>query len=237
MERQVGPSPVASHMAHSTVSAVTPGAQRSAPSSSTVRAASTPAAIARATRLAGAASGPTLARKSGLTMPAASSSSLVRPPPASSSSRRSARRNRRRPTVSAPPIGESTASTAVSGSIGDGSPSADRSTTSSSDSRGRTAISSRTGTSLLRHRHRHPGRHQDAPQRAGPPLAAHDHRHLRPRHPVEQVGLAQLGGDQRRLLGRGPQQPHVDPATGPDGDRLTVPPPHRPPRSGGSPGG
>ena len=50
--------------------------------------------------------------------------------------------------MSAPPIGESTTSTAVSGSIGAGSPSAARSTTSSSDSNGRTAISSRTGTSL-----------------------------------------------------------------------------------------
>ena len=57
--------PLASHIAHRTVSAVTPGAQRAEPvAASTASPHATPAARTRATRRAAAASGPSWARRS-----------------------------------------------------------------------------------------------------------------------------------------------------------------------------
>jgi len=58
-------------------------------------------------------------------------------------------------------------------------------------------------------RHRHPGSHENAAQRAGTSLPPDDHGHVGPRHTVQQVRLSQLGSYQRSLLRRRAQQPHI----------------------------
>ena len=59
--------------------------------------------------------------------------------------------------------------------------------------------------------HRDPGGGQRARQpRAGPRHRPDDHRHLRPRHPVDQVGTPQRVGDHRRLGVRRGGQAHGD---------------------------
>ena len=80
------------------------------------------------------------------------------------------------------------------------------------------------GTSLAGTATGTPDDMQDPAQRAGAPLPAHDHRHLRPRHAVEQVRLAQLGRDAApppgtsRAAGATSTRPPA-----PAGGRLAVP--------------
>ena len=187
----------ADQIAHSTVSAVTDSANACparAPSAAGA-AAVTPAEITWATRRAGAAVAPRRARRAarGRATPrrAARRSCARRRRP--SSCARSARRSRRSPIASVPPSGESSSVCARSGVQRLGCPAATASATSNASSSGTTAAWSRTGTSAS-------GTSTGTPASASPRRssaergpAAHDHRHVGPRHLAEARAGAAAG--------------------------------------------